>query len=62
MKNQLRNHHKLALRKETVRALDPFELAEAAGGEVTTTVLPTRIGCPTQRICLTTGTTTTVDL
>jgi hypothetical protein len=57
MKNQLRDARKLAVRKETVRTLDALELSEAAGGQVTTTVLPTRI-CLTARVCLTTATTT----
>ena len=52
MKNQLRKPTKLSLRKETVRQLDHLELAELAGGSII--VLPTRIGCPTFKICDTT--------
>ena len=53
MKNQSRKDRKLSLRMETVRELDKLELAEVAGGQVTTTVLQTHL-CPTARICLTT--------
>ena len=53
MKHQQRNGRKLSLRKETVRELDKLELAEAAGGLPTTTVLQTHL-CPTARICVTT--------
>jgi hypothetical protein len=58
MKNQLRSARKLLVRKETLRTLDAFELSEVAGGQVTTTVLPTRVVCPSARICETTFTTT----
>jgi len=56
MKNQSRNHAKLALHKETVRQLDQIELANVAGGSI---VLPPTSTCPTRRICLTTTTNTT---
>jgi hypothetical protein len=36
---------KLALRTETVRALDQVELAAAAGGAPTTTVWSHKVGC-----------------
>lgn len=57
MKNQSRNHHKLALRRETVRVLDQLALAEVAGGSI---VPPPTWNCPTRRICLTTTTNTTL--
>ncbi|HEY6178272.1 MAG TPA: hypothetical protein VIX73_27635 [Kofleriaceae bacterium] len=56
MKNQSRNHHKLALRRETVRLLDQLALAGVAGGSI---VPPPTLQCPTRRICLTTTTNTT---
>ena len=59
MKKQPRLAGKLALRKETVRSLDQFALAEVAGGSI---VLPPSNDCPTRRICLTTATTTTRTL
>lgn len=61
MKKQVRHDIRLALRKETVRALNQLDLDGVAGGEPTTTVIPTRILCPTVRICLTTGTATTAN-
>lgn len=45
MKN-LQRPDKLALRKETVRTLRRGELADAIGGDVTSTVRPTRVICP----------------
>lgn len=56
MKNRSRNHHKLALRRETVRVLDQLALGNAAGGSI---VPPPTLNCPTRRICLTTTTNTT---
>lgn len=53
MKNQHRKDRKLSLRKETVRELDQLELADVAGGQLTTTVIQSHL-CPTARICLTT--------
>jgi len=58
MKNQLRT--KLALRKETIRALDKLALDGIAGGLPTTFTQQASctLACPTARICLTTATTT----
>lgn len=42
MKNQ-KSDRKLPLRKETVRALDKLELDQVVGGNVTSTLQPTRI-------------------
>lgn len=50
MRHQPRNEPRLALRKETVRTLKRLELTQVAGGEPTTTVLPTHILC-TLRLC-----------
>lgn len=45
MKNQTRKDRKLALNKDTVRALDQVDLAKAAGGDITSTTHLTRIAC-----------------
>jgi hypothetical protein len=45
MKKQPRNDPKLALRQETVRQLTRLELAQAAGGDVTSTVRPSNALC-----------------
>lgn len=44
MKKQQRS--KLVVRTETVRALTKLDLAQAAGGAPTTTVIPSKIICP----------------
>ena len=47
MKHQPRYEPRLALRKETIRTLKRLELAQIAGGQPTTTVLPTHVECTT---------------
>jgi len=58
MKKSPRTAQKLALRKDTLRALNQLDLAEVVAGQPTTTALPTRVECPTARICNTTINTT----
>jgi hypothetical protein len=50
MKKQPRSDRRLALRPETVRELTRLDLAQAAGGDPTSTVKPTHALC-TQLDC-----------
>jgi hypothetical protein len=45
MKRSPRTEQKLALRKDTVRALNRLDLAEVAGGEPTSTLRPSKVEC-----------------
>ncbi len=45
MKRSPRTAQKLALRKDTLRALNQLDLAEVAAGQPTTTAQPTKVEC-----------------
>ncbi|HEX3762812.1 MAG TPA: hypothetical protein VHW23_29150 [Kofleriaceae bacterium] len=53
MKKQSTDHKlpKLAVRHETVRQLNQLDLGQVAGGDVTSTVRPSRVICATLNNC-----------